>query len=95
MDAKNIDNEPENFGEKVMKFFVVNLVKAIIVGVFNLLFCAFVMMFVILFQMISELAGYTFNLPMQKTLIVCYILTYIFLFWYLVIKKENQSKNKV
>lgn len=95
MDAKNINNQPETFGEKMLKFFVVNLVKLIIVGVFNVLFCGFIMMFVFLFQMITELAGYTFNLPIKKTLIICYIITYIFLFWYLVIKNDKSNNNRL
>jgi hypothetical protein len=92
MDAKDLKEKPkDSFSERLTVFLVINFFRAIIIGCFNLIACWIPIVFVMLFNLITEkpiiLDG--------KTYIYCYILSFIFLFWLLIIKNGNTNKNKV
>ena len=90
MDAKNIK---ETRMERLTKFMIIQFVRIVFVGVFSMGFSLFPIAVCELFVMISNKIGYGIEISTQKVVIICYVATYIFIYYHLIIKNRNDSKN--
>lgn len=88
MDAKDIKGTKL---ERLTKFIIINIIRCVIVGVFNLVFCWFPIAIMLLFFLITdqdpEVGFFKY--------FICYLISFIYLFWYLVIKNDKINNNRV
>lgn len=88
MDAKDITGTKL---ERLTKFIIINIIRCVIVGVFNLVFCWIPIAIMLLFFLITNKSP---EVGFMRYFI-CYIISFIFLFWYLVIKNDKINNNRV
>jgi hypothetical protein len=92
MDAKDLKKTK---GEQIVIFVIVNIIRCIIIGCFNLLFCWIPLVVIVLFNLIiTQSLQKAVENPFSM-FVLSYLISFIFLFYLLVIKKEKVNENKV
>lgn len=96
MDAKNLKNkDKDSFGERLTQFLILNFVRAVIIGCFTLIACWFPIMIYFLFKGIisGDMIG-SFKVD-GETYLKFFGLTFLILFYLLVIKNPKRRNDRV
>lgn len=96
MDAKNLKNkDKDSFGERLTQFLILNFVRVVIIGCFTLIACWIPIMFYFLFNAI--ISGDMINsFKMDgETYLKFFGLTFLILFYLLVVINSKRRNDKV
>lgn len=90
MDAKNIKEKPL---ERFTKFMIIQFVRIVFVGAFSVATCLLPVVFIELFILIMNFIGVETGISTLNVILSSYIMTFIFLYYHLIVKNRNVSKN--
>ena len=92
MDEKNLE---DNIYDKIAKFMLITFVRLVIIGFFALVFCLFPIMLWELFTTISKEMGTEIEIDRFYSYIIIYSLTHIILYYFLILKKDKSSNDRL